>query len=91
MNIQVEDDCHEEGNSLDILTNNNFCFTESDILESVNKVNDTIKNRSTYNIVWNQIKDIDCVEYASSAKEEDIPIIKKVITDATTIILRSYI
>ena len=71
----MEDDCHEEDNPLDIFPNNDFCYTENDILESVNKMNDTIKNRSTYNIVWNQIKDIDCVEYASSAKEKNRPIL----------------
>ena len=62
----MEDDCHEE---------DDFCYTENDILESMNKMNDTIKNRSTYNIVWNQIKDTDCVEYASSAKEKNRPIL----------------
>ena len=51
MNIQVEDDRHEEDNPLHVFPNNDFCFTENDILESVNKMNDTIKNRSTYNIV----------------------------------------
>ena len=76
----AEDDCQEEDSIQNSHPNNNLCFIEDDVIESINNMNNATRHRSNYNNMWDEIKSLDIVEYVSGINHTDGPIIWKVIS-----------
>ena len=74
MEMMMEDDCQDKDSIDNSHPNDDVYFTGDDFIDSVNNMNDATRYRSNYKSIWDQIKALDGVEYASGDNHKDGPI-----------------